>query len=73
MSAIEFHVLPHEERWQLSRDGGPVARFATKQEAIEAACDLAQREELSAIVVHEVSGRIQGTTVSTAEGGLRRR
>ncbi|SDR93667.1 DUF2188 domain-containing protein [Microlunatus soli] len=67
MPTIEFHVLPHAEQWQLSRNGRRTALFATKQEAIEAACDLAQTEELSAIVVHDPDGHVQGTTVTTAE------
>lgn len=56
---VEFHVLPYGERWALSRDGRRVATFDTKQQTIEEACDRAQAEELSSIVVHDAHGHVQ--------------
>lgn len=58
-SAVEFHVLPCGDRWSLRRDGVRVATFDTKQQTIEAACDLAQRERRSSIAVHDRPGRVQ--------------
>jgi len=58
-SAVEFHVLPCGRRWAVSRDGAKVATFETKQQTLEAACDLAQGEEWSSIVVHDRDGHVQ--------------
>ena len=58
-SSVEFHVLPCGRRWALSRDGVRVGLFDSKQETIEAACDRAQIEEHSAIVVHDELGHVR--------------
>jgi hypothetical protein len=58
-AAVEFHVLPCGSRWAVSRDGAKVATFDTKQQTLEAACDLAQSEERSSIVVHDRQGHVQ--------------
>ena len=58
-SAVEFHVLPYGRRWALSRDGQRVETFETKQQTIELACELAQAEEVSSIVVHDGHGHVQ--------------
>lgn len=58
-SPVEFHVLPCGHRWVLSRDGTRIAMFDTKQETIEAACDQAQAERNSAIVVHDGGGHVR--------------
>lgn len=57
--SVEFHVLPYGQRWALSRDGRRMEIFDTKQQTIEAACQRAQAEEMSSIVVHDSHGHVQ--------------
>ncbi|HEY9291082.1 MAG TPA: DUF2188 domain-containing protein [Microlunatus sp.] len=58
-SEVEFHVLPYRQRWALTRDGQRLGIYDTKQQTIEAACDHAQREDRSSIVVHDRHGHVQ--------------
>lgn len=57
-----YHVLPHEEEgWKVEAEGATRATsvHATKEEALNAARDLARSQEPSQVVVHRQDGSVQ--------------
>lgn len=56
-----FHLMPHEEGWQVTRAGedSPEAVHDRKRKARSAARDLARANEPSQLVIHRADGTIQ--------------
>lgn len=57
----EYHLLPHEEGWQVKPSGAEyaVSTYETKDKALESARDLARRQSPSRLVIHRADGTIQ--------------
>lgn len=56
-----YHVTTHEDGWKVEAEGAKRATstHATKDEAVDAARTLAQKNEPSQVVVHRMDGTIQ--------------
>jgi len=57
----EYHLLPHENGWQVKPTGAEyaVSTYGTKDKALESARDLARRQSPSRLVIHRTDGTIQ--------------
>lgn len=53
------HVSPTGENWEVESDAATLAQAESKQEAIEAAKEVAPQVDASAILVHTSDGRIE--------------
>jgi hypothetical protein len=56
-----WHVLPHEEGWQVKRDGAKRATDVTEkqQSAIDVAVRIAKNNKPSQVLIHDRNGRIR--------------
>lgn len=56
-----YHVVTHDDGWKVEVEGSkkPLSTHATKDEAVDAARTLAQKDEPSRVVVHRMDGTIQ--------------
>ena len=62
-SRTTYHLLPNDEGWEIRAEGADRAtkKFDTKDEALDAARDLARNAEPSQLIIHRTDG-----TVSTS-------
>lgn len=66
---VRLHVLANESEWHIKADGEdePLDRFPTKEEAIDAAREAAQKAAPSELVIHRLDGSVQRSHSYEAE------
>lgn len=56
-----WHILPHEDGWQVKREGAQRATDVTEkqQAAIDVAVRIAKNNKPSQVIIHDRNGRIR--------------
>lgn len=55
----EFHVVPYNERWQITRDGAAVFELPTKIEAVQKAAAEGRLAHRAQVIIHKADGTIE--------------
>jgi len=62
----KIHVMPTGDTWEVEdQSGDPLAREADKEDAIETAREIAQKEGISTVILHDGDGVTEEVPVAS--------